>query len=151
MQIVRLSFLQNFNSMRIFLSIYFDQTESADVGVLLSSLRLFKDKPDWQENLSTWDPAAFQDWMNGVNKTLYDLNIQTDPQKMFYDEWTSFLCMKNFLLLFYQEIPYDDIGNILQKLDTVQQNKNNIVWLEWLQAINLSINNRHLLDQPLTQ
>ena len=43
------------------------------------------------------------------------------------------------------------IGNILQKLDTVQQNKNNIVWLEWLQAINLSINDRHLLDQPLTQ
>ena len=145
----KLSFFQNFNAMRIFLSMYFNQTRSADIGIILSSLRLFKDRLDWKENLSTWDPAAFQDWMNGVNKTLQDLDIKQDPRNIEYDQVTAFLCMKNFLLLFYKEIPYEDIGTILHMLNIAKYTKKNIVWSQWLLAIHHSINKTYPLDKPL--
>jgi hypothetical protein len=89
--------------------------------------------------------------MNGVNKTLHDLNVKEDPKKILYDSWISFMCMKNFLLLFYQEIPYEDIDKILQMLNSAKQTSNNPIWNQWILATNYSINETYPLDQPLTK
>ena len=147
-----LTFFQAFNAARTFLSMYLDKHKSADLAIILSSLRLFKDQDDWKENPVTWDPAAWQDWMDGVNKTLRDLNIQEDPKELIYSPWVAFLCLKNYLQLFYNEIPYDIIGEILNLLNSVKEGvTNNKIWLDWLKAINHAIYETYELDEPLQQ
>ncbi len=147
----KLTFFQTFNAMRIFLSMYFDKHRSSDLGIILSSLRLFKDKSNWKENPTTWDPAAWEDWMDGVEKTLYDLGIQKNSKEIDYTPWVAFLCMKNYLQLFYDEISYEIIGEILVLLNSVKENSvNNIVWFDWLTAINHAINETYELDEPLS-
>lgn len=145
-----LTFFQTFNAMRIFLSMYLDKHKSADLAIVLSSLRLFKDQDDWKENPVTWDSAAWQDWMDGVHKTLYDLNIQKDPKELVYDSWTAFLCLKNYLQLFYNEIPYEILGKILDLLNSVKEGDiNNKIWLDWLSAIHHALHETYELDEPL--
>lgn len=146
MSIYQLFFLQNFNAMRIFLHLYIEKYPSVDLTVILASLHVFKDNPDWKENPLTWDPAAWDDWMNGVYKTLKDMNIQQDPKNIIYDENLSFLCMTNFLYLFYQEIPYEDVGNLLARLNDATQSTSDDIWNMWLQAVNHSIHDTFLLD-----
>lgn len=153
MKSITLSFIEAFNAMRFFLSLYLQSNKSADIAILLSSLRLFKDKPDWEKNPTTWDHAAWDDWVNGVNKTLKDLQIPQDYKNVLYDEWIAFLCMKNYLSLFYQEISYEDIKILLTKLNSIQntENKNNDMWNLWLQAINFSLHDTYSLDRPLNR
>ena len=70
----KLTFFQTFNAMRIYLTSYFKKTNAPDIAILLSGLKLDSSRPNWKENLWTWDQAMFEDWMDGVNKTLQDLN-----------------------------------------------------------------------------
>lgn len=140
----KLNFLQTFNAMRIFLSMYLDQKESSDLSIILSSLRLFKDSFDWRENPMTWDPAAWDDWMRGVYKTLNDLNIKKKPKDLLYDTELAFLCMKNYLQLFYEEIPYEVLSDILKCLDDRKRS-----WPIWEISVNHSINETYSLDESL--
>ena len=50
-----------FKAMVIFLERYYNETHSDDIGSLLSDLILLDDK-------RTADPAAWNDWINAVNK-----------------------------------------------------------------------------------
>ena len=140
----KLNFFQTFNAMRIFLSMYLDRHKSSDLSVILSSLRLFKDNSDWKENPTTWDPAAWDDWMRGVNKTFNDFNINKKPQDLLYDVEFAFLCMKNYVQLFYEEIPYEVLGDILKFLDDRKRS-----WPDWEVAVDHSIQETYALDEPL--
>jgi hypothetical protein len=51
-----------FKAMVIFLERYYNETHSDDIGSLLSDLILLDDK-------KTADPAAWNDWINAINKT----------------------------------------------------------------------------------
>ena len=119
--------------------------------MLLGGLRLFKDHQDWRENPTTWDSAAWEDWMDGVNKTLKDLSITQNPKKVLYDEQIAFLCMQNYLQLFYDQFPFSDIGIILKNLKKSEHTPSDPTWQQWLQAIKHSINETYPLDTPLTK
>lgn len=57
--------LQAFNVMRNFLEGYYERTSSDDVGSLLGDLQILQDG-------STTDSAAWDDWMDAINKVLLD-------------------------------------------------------------------------------
>jgi len=142
----KLTLYQTFNAMRVFLNLYCERNKADDITMLLGGLHLANNSNDWQENPRTWDPPAWEDWMDGVNKTLQDLHIQEDPKKILYDEHTAFLCMKNYLQLFYNQFSYDDIKQVLNLLQSAQQNSNNAVWNIWLLSIQHSMNETYELD-----
>lgn len=130
---------QNFNAMRMYLTSYFKSTKDADIGLLLSGLKLSNAHNNWKENLETWDAAAWDDWMDGVNKTLKDLNIHKDPKHIKYNELIAFLCMKNYLQLFYNQIAFQGVGNILQIINKTTPLSNNKEWQHWLNCVDESI------------
>jgi len=59
----KLTNLQAFNAMRLFLEKYYEQTSSDDVGALLSDMLFLEDG-------GTADPAAWNDWIECVDKAL---------------------------------------------------------------------------------
>ena len=58
-----LTVLEAFNAMKEFLEGYYERTSSDDVGSLLGDMRFVDDG-------STADSAAWQDWLDAVNKAL---------------------------------------------------------------------------------
>ena len=77
--------------------------------------------------------------MDGIHKTLQDLNIQQNPKLVSYDEKAAFLCMKNYLQLFYERIPFEGIGNILSIINQIIPQSNSVSWNHWLACINAAI------------
>lgn len=150
MKLKQLTFFQTFNAMRIFLSLYYDRTHADNIGMLLGALRLFKDSEDWRENPATWDSAAWEDWMDGVHKTMQDLGITQNPKLIIYNDEIVFLCIKNYLQLFYDQFPFPDIGIILEYLKNSKHISSDPIWQQLLQAIDHSINETYPLDTPLT-
>lgn len=60
----KLTDLQAFNAMRIFLEGYYERTGSDDIGSLLSDIQFFgADK-------ETADPAAWEDWIDSIKEVL---------------------------------------------------------------------------------
>ena len=145
-----LSFFQTFNAMRIFLSLCYEKTHGDNVGMLLGGLRLFKDNKDWQKNPITWDSAAWEDWMDGINKTMQDLKITQNPKLIIYNDEMIFLCIKNYLQLFYDQFHFADIGIVLEDLKNTKHIPSDPTWQRLRQAIDHSINETYSLDTPLT-
>lgn len=136
-----LTFFQVFNAMRQYLTSYLDMQQNGDISILLSSLKLDTSIKNWKKDLSTWDQAAFEDWMNGVEKTLKDLSIKDDPKNIKYNEWAAFLCMKNYLQIFYEEIPFRDVAMLIEKINTIKQGVHSKEWGHWLSCINYVVEN----------
>lgn len=132
---------QNFNTMRLYMINYFHDTNDDDIGLLLSGMTLSNDTPDWREKPRTWDPPAWDDWMEGVHKTLHDLKITVqDPLTYTYDEQMAFLCMKNYLNLFYAQIKFEGVKNILAIINNVHIGSNqDPEWNYFLQCIQSAI------------
>lgn len=141
-----LTLFQAFNAMRVFLNLYFDKTKADDIAILLGGLHLSNNHYDWKENPQTWDSAAWDDWMDGVHKTLQDMKVDQDPKEFIYDEWIAFLCMKNYLQLFYDQVPFQDVNQLLKFLNEIQRVDTNVEWKQWLLAINHSIHETYELD-----
>ncbi|MBP9764965.1 hypothetical protein KBD08_01380 [Candidatus Babeliales bacterium] len=136
-----LSWYQNFNATRTYMNEYFLSTQDKDIGLLLTDLMLSTHHTDWKVNLQTWDPPAWQDWMAGVNKTLQDFNIDSqDPLTLLYSPEMAFWCMKNYLNIFYEEITFEGVRNILQIINSVDiGNKQDKSWLFWLDCMQAAI------------
>lgn len=62
---------QAFEAMVLFLEEFYNRTQSDDVGALLGQLILLKDG-------STADPAAWDDWVECVEKVLINSDIRND-------------------------------------------------------------------------
>ncbi len=134
-----LTMFQNFNAMRIYLTSYFKKTNDEDIGLLLSGLMLSSNFSDWRENPRTWDPVAWDDWMCGVNKTLHDKKIKQDPLIMLYDEQIAFLCMKNYLHLFYKQISFEGVGDILKIINAIQIESKTQAWHDWVLCVQAAV------------
>ena len=59
----KLTELQAFQAMTKFLEIYYKNTSSDDVAVLLGGMQIFPEG-------GTFDPAAWEDWMDSINEVL---------------------------------------------------------------------------------
>lgn len=137
--IFSLTKFQAFNAMRIYMTDYWQRSHDADMGLLLSDLMLSNDRDDWKENLRTWDPPAKDDWMDGVNKTLHDLNIQENSENLIFDTKIAFLSMKNYFQLFYDRCPFEGVGNILQIINQVEIESETKEWRYWLNCVQSAV------------
>jgi hypothetical protein len=59
----QLTDLQAFQAMTKFLENFYNNTASDDVGLLLGGMQLFPEG-------GTYDPAAWEDWMDSINEVL---------------------------------------------------------------------------------
>lgn len=144
----KLTFKQVFNAMKIFIDMYFQKNISADIATILGALRICENEQNGDENeIVTFDGAAWDDWMDGVKKTMEVLNIKEDPKKLLYDEEVGFLCMKNYLQLFNNQFHWEDIESLLNYINRAKHVYGDKVWNDWLQAIDHSINETYQLDQ----
>lgn len=73
----KLTDLQAFYAMRLFLEKYYEQTNSDDVGSLLSELQFFEKEKE------TADPAAWEEWIECVNKVLNEKGKKFEPDKLY--------------------------------------------------------------------
>jgi len=129
--------------MRMYMTKHFEKTRDDDIGLLLSGMKLSNNIEDWRENPRTWDSAAWDDWMEGVNKTLCDMHITQDPKKVLYDEQMAFLCMKNYLQIFYTQITFEGVKNILKIINATKIDSDTPEWNSWLNCIQAAIDQEH--------
>lgn len=73
----RLTDLQAFYAMRLFLEKYYEETHSDDVGSLLGDLQFF------DKERETADPAAWGEWMECVNKVLNEKDKKFEPDRLY--------------------------------------------------------------------
>jgi len=59
----KLTILEAFEAMKVFLDGYYERTHSGDIGSLLDELEFLEDG-------GTADPAAWEDWEESVEKVL---------------------------------------------------------------------------------
>lgn len=64
-----LTIIDAFSAMRNYLEAYYERTSSDDIACILSDTQFFSEG-------ETADPAAWQDWINAVSKTLKEKNQQ---------------------------------------------------------------------------
>ena len=73
----KLTDLQAFYAMRLFLEKYYQETDSDDVGSLLSELQFFEKEKE------TADPAAWGEWIDCINKVLNEKGKEFEPDKLY--------------------------------------------------------------------
>lgn len=123
----KLNTLQAFNAMTLYLDKYYFANLSDDLGSLLGGFQLF-------EEGSTWDPAAWHDWINSINRVLNKKNADKDT----FTILQAFQIMTSFLEKYYELTSYDDIAAILSPLITFEKNQdfNAPEWKAWVQCVN---------------
>lgn len=141
----QLSLLQTFNAMRIFLDMYFQQHESADIATILGSLQLCMPYGNDPLIAPTIDPAAWHDWINAIKKTLKVYNMQLTPQTIFNPE-LAYQCIQNYLDLFYKEYYFEDVEIVLILINRAKHTPDDPLWQQWLIAINHAVNNSYPLE-----
>ncbi|MBI2344441.1 hypothetical protein HYV10_00005, partial [Candidatus Dependentiae bacterium] len=63
-----------------------------------------------------------------------------DPMKIKYDENMAFLCMKNYLNIFYEEIKFEGVKNILTIINAIDiGNLQDKEWRYWLNCVQAAI------------
>ncbi len=70
----KLTVLQAFNAMKLFLEKYYEQTSSDDVGSLLGDLQFLSDG-------KTVDPSAWEDWFACVHNATNEKDITALKKK----------------------------------------------------------------------
>ena len=73
----KLTDLQAFYAMRLFLEKYYEETGSDDIGSLLSELQFFEKEKE------TADPAVWGEWMECVNKVISEKSKEFEPDKLY--------------------------------------------------------------------
>ncbi len=68
----QLTYLEAFKCMREFLEMYYKNTESEDIGDILSDTQLSL----WEDG-STGDPAAWHEWMECIEKVTKNGNYNS--------------------------------------------------------------------------
>lgn len=139
----QLTLFQTFQAMRIFLDMYFQDHESADIATILGSLQLCDTYQENEIHPETWDPAAWKYWMNGVDKTLSDHKINLDLTDIRFTTELAYQCMQNYLELFYMRFHFEDLQLVLQLLHQAKHVTTDPVWQQWQQAIQNALNNSY--------
>ena len=126
----KLTDLQAFNAMRIYLEKYYEETASDDVGSLLGDLFFLPSG-------GTADPAAWYSWIKSIEKVQQQEILQNNKLTIVQ----SFNAMKFFLEKFYEESHWNDIGLILRKLQPSGKDHSTdpVVWQNWMICVQKAI------------
>lgn len=142
----KLTFVQTFYSVRTFLSLYYERTKLDKMGVLMSALSLWNYGPGWKENPVTFGEIAWAEWIEGVKLAMKEAGINSDYEKLIYDEELAFLCLKSYLQSIFDEYEWEDIKEVLDQLNNAKHVESDFVWQEWLQSIKHVKNGTYELD-----
>jgi hypothetical protein len=113
--------IQAYEATQRFLEIYFHQTDSDSLAVLLSGMQLLCDG-------TSADQALFEDWVE-ITKNNDNLSI-----------FDGFNAMKNYFKNFYKHSTSKNVHKLLQVLDTVTQpDTTNEAWKNWVQSAEKAI------------
>lgn len=103
----KLTTLEAFNAMRLFLEKFYEETVSDDIGSLLGELEFLEDG-------GTADPAAWYSWEKCVNKiSTITSNTLTSME--------AFAAMRLFLEKYYDETLSEDALAILRNMQLSEQ------------------------------
>ena len=116
--------IQLFNAMSNFLEKYYYETNSDDIGSLLSSMQFLHDE-------EPIDSALWNDW------------IRILGNKKLVSSEEGFIAMKVFLQNFYQYQPSNEIISLLQSLDIKNNKEVGLeVWNSWTESLEKSKNSK---------
>lgn len=115
---IKLTPLQAFNTMKIFLENYYKKTNSDDVGALLGAMQFFPDG-------GTYDPAIWNDWIDyiGTSQSVTPLE--------------AYIAMLKFLEFYLGNSDSHGLQAFISELQLSNENKinNSTVWNDWLLCI----------------
>lgn len=134
--VYKLTFMQVFNSFRLFLETYYEKTNLEDFNIIIGSMRSWESIFGGVDDCPTVDPAAWKDWMRGVEKTMKALKIAKDPKELVYDEQLAFLCLKNYLECFTNIFSWKDVLDLLDQVKKTEYSESDPLWQEWIKSIN---------------
>jgi len=126
----KITIKQAFNAMTSYLEKDYKRTNSDEVGGLLGDLLLFPDG-------GTFDPAAWEDWIEAVNDIVGDKNYLLTRLE-------SFKVVNSFLKKFCSfPSEGDDVSRIIKAFVVDENDKptNNDTWNLWLKCIKKAIEN----------
>lgn len=118
--------LEAFNAMTNFLDLYYHATNSDNIAVLLSGMQIHPDG-------KTWDPAAWEDWMESVDEVLKDKNMEKELTMI-----EALQAMIKFLWIYYKNTSYpDDVGLLIDDLHLKSDGStvNPGYWPKWNQCV----------------
>ncbi len=117
----KLTTLQAYEAMQRFLEIYFHQTDSDSLAVLLGGMQLLVDG-------TSADQAMLEDWVE-ITKNNNELSTID-----------GFNAMKTFFHDFYQDSSSTNVHKLLKDLDSVTKpDTNNETWNNWVQSAEKAI------------
>lgn len=125
-----LKHLESFNAMINFLDLYYRATNSDNIAVLLSGMQM---NPDGK----TWDPAAWEDWMESINAVIKEKNSEKELTTI-----EALQAMIKFLEIFYKNNTYpEDVGSIIQDLQLKLEGGtvNPDYWPLWNQCVQAAL------------
>lgn len=120
----KLTRLQAYHALIRFLEIYYEQTNSGDLGSLLGGM-------DFLTDGSTADPAAWEDWTDSVN-----IVVKTDER---LTELQAFNAMRKFLETYHEQTSSSDVEVILNDSKLLLNNStvNPMALSNWINCVDI--------------
>ena len=117
----KLTILEAFYALTLFLEKFYLETHSEDITVLLSGMQIGRDG-------DTWDSAMWQDWLKSINKVKSEENIGEELTPL-----QAFKAMRYYFEIWYELTHWPDIEIILNMLHLQNDGKpaRQDVWNEW--------------------
>jgi hypothetical protein len=122
---MRLTILEAYKSMIEFLDVYYQKTNSDDLGGFLGGIDLTKDN-------STMDPAAWCEWLECLHK------IQGDNSAKNLTLKDAYKTVIEFLNIYYQETESEDVGALLSSMALIEDERmtnDPEAWQNWIKSV----------------
>jgi hypothetical protein len=123
---MQLTILEVYKAIIEFLDIYYQKTKSDDLGGFLGGIDLTIDD-------RTMDPAAWNEWIDSIEKITKD-RVTTE---LTHEE--AYRAMIEFLNIYYQETTSKDVGDLLNSMALTGNERitsDPEAWKNWIQCVN---------------
>ena len=112
----QINLIQAFSSMQCFLSFYYFNYYSDDLG------SIFKNIENWENNPQTCDPSAWNDWVKSTQETLsFPVDKSTDFNKLLITEDQAFNIMIHFINHYKTSMHSSELESICSTLQNTSQ------------------------------
>lgn len=111
----KLTALQAYNAMTLYLDNYYNHTLSDDIGSLLGCMQFIGDR--------TVDLALWDDWIDAVDSNQKELSILE-----------AFIAMKRYLQGYAERISSKEVKGMLENMQLISENEtiDPICWKNWM-------------------
>lgn len=122
----KLTKLQSYNAMIKLLDIYYEQTQSDDLGSLLSAMHFLIDG-------STADSALWEDWLDSIQA------VTTKEENL--TKLQAYKAMIKFLEIYYSFTKSEDTKSLLNKMELIptENSADPVLWANWVECIDATL------------